>query len=73
MRLSSFLFSSFFFPVGANLSASWLQSSKRVQTEKRREIERWSEGGWRAMCVEEERWCDGGVQRERQDRRGGGE
>lgn len=46
--------------MGANLSASWLQSSKKVQMEKRRE--RWSEGGWRAMCVEEvegERWRGG--------------
>lgn len=30
---------SLFFPVGANLSASWLQSSKKVQTEKREEME----------------------------------
>lgn len=28
---------------------------------RRGERERWSEGGWRAMCVEEEgeRWCKG--------------
>lgn len=66
MRLSSLLF----FSVGANLSASWLQSSK-VQTEKRRE--RWSEGGWRAMCVEEEEegWR-GGAGKDKIDGGGGG-
>lgn len=70
VRLSSFLF--FFFPVGANLSASWLQSSKKVQTEKRRERDGVREDG--ELCVEEgERWCGGGMQRKRQERRGGKE
>lgn len=54
--------------MGANLSASWLQSSK-VQTEKRRE--RWSEGGWRAMCVEEvEGWRGGGAGKDKIDKGG---
>lgn len=66
---ASLLFSSFFFPVGANLSASWLQSSKKVQTEKRRERDGVREDG--EPCVEEgERWCGGGMQRKRQERRG---
>lgn len=59
--------------MGANLSASWLQSSKKVQTEKRRERDGVREDG--GPCVWRRKgmgwWRRRGVHRKRQDRQGG--